>query len=218
MPGYELPVGGPGRPDREFLNETRTPAKERARLKRIHGEFSRAFRALYSHRPGGHGLRLRTFQGNPSLLSARPRHRRRVGASRVCHADRRRAGDHGSSHHTHPAMKRVLENTNPAAAIQYFGDLDVPGIRIPVELSRLLERQGLTKVRPAERWYSLLLDRFSDAQSRMPKRSPGDWTRADLSWFSPDMQRRVAGVFELGYRIPQELVGTDCLKRRMSKH
>ena len=46
MPGYELPAGGPGWQDREFLNETRTPAKERARLKRIHGEFSRAFRAL----------------------------------------------------------------------------------------------------------------------------------------------------------------------------
>src|SRR5262249_10097169 len=47
LPGYELPVGGPGEHDRKFLNETRTPTKERARLKRIQGEFSRAFRALY---------------------------------------------------------------------------------------------------------------------------------------------------------------------------
>ena len=47
LPGYELPVGGAGGDDREFLTDSRTPVKERARLKRIHNEFSRAFRALY---------------------------------------------------------------------------------------------------------------------------------------------------------------------------
>ena len=47
LPGYELPVGGRGHHERKFLMETRTPAKEQARLKRIHREFSRAFRALY---------------------------------------------------------------------------------------------------------------------------------------------------------------------------
>src|SRR5215472_12839176 len=44
--GYELPVGRGGH-ERKFLMETRTPAKEHARLKRINREFSRAFRALY---------------------------------------------------------------------------------------------------------------------------------------------------------------------------
>lgn len=43
MPGYELPSGGPGDADREFLNTTRTPQKERARLKRINDELKRAF-------------------------------------------------------------------------------------------------------------------------------------------------------------------------------
>ncbi len=46
-PGYELPVGGLGGEDREFLTAARTPAKEEERLKRIHAEFARAFRALY---------------------------------------------------------------------------------------------------------------------------------------------------------------------------
>lgn len=46
-PGYELPVGGPGGDDREFLTTARTPAKERARLKRINGEFVRAFDGLF---------------------------------------------------------------------------------------------------------------------------------------------------------------------------
>jgi uncharacterized protein (TIGR00730 family) len=46
LPGYELPVGGPGREDREFLTARRTREKERARLKRITGEFERAFKTF----------------------------------------------------------------------------------------------------------------------------------------------------------------------------
>jgi uncharacterized protein (TIGR00730 family) len=47
LPGYELPSGGPGSADREFLNTTRTPQKELARLQRIHDEFIRGFSALF---------------------------------------------------------------------------------------------------------------------------------------------------------------------------
>jgi uncharacterized protein (TIGR00730 family) len=50
-PGYELPVGGPGGEEREFLKTVRTPEGERARLKRITDEFERAFRALFSVGP-----------------------------------------------------------------------------------------------------------------------------------------------------------------------
>ncbi len=47
MPGYELPIGGPGGDERDFLAHTRTPAKERQRLDRIYDEFARAFKELY---------------------------------------------------------------------------------------------------------------------------------------------------------------------------
>src|SRR5262249_39927321 len=47
LPGYELPTGGPGGEDREFLNTARTPAKERARLKRINDEFIHGFKAMF---------------------------------------------------------------------------------------------------------------------------------------------------------------------------
>lgn len=47
MPGYELPVGGPGGDERDFLALVRTPAKEQQRLQRINAEFTRAFNALY---------------------------------------------------------------------------------------------------------------------------------------------------------------------------
>ncbi len=45
LPGYELPVGGPGGDERDFLATARTPQKERARLKRINAEFDELFEA-----------------------------------------------------------------------------------------------------------------------------------------------------------------------------
>src|SRR5262245_6656326 len=49
MPGYELPATSTS--DREWLMETRTPEKEKARLKRIHDEFVRSFKGLYQVGP-----------------------------------------------------------------------------------------------------------------------------------------------------------------------
>jgi len=43
LPGYELPASDEG----DFLSQARTPAKERARLKRIQNEFIRGFRGLF---------------------------------------------------------------------------------------------------------------------------------------------------------------------------
>jgi hypothetical protein len=51
LPGYELPVGGPGGDERDFLATARTPQKERARLHRINAEFGRAFKAFYDVGP-----------------------------------------------------------------------------------------------------------------------------------------------------------------------
>src|SRR5215475_4212699 len=47
LPGYELPASGPADAERELLNTARTPEKERARLKRINGEFIRGFKGLF---------------------------------------------------------------------------------------------------------------------------------------------------------------------------
>ena len=51
LPGYELPVGGPGGDERDFLATARTPQKERARLKRINAEFESAFKTFYDVGP-----------------------------------------------------------------------------------------------------------------------------------------------------------------------
>ena len=39
-PGYEMPVGGPGGGERDFLAHARTLERERARLKRINDQFN----------------------------------------------------------------------------------------------------------------------------------------------------------------------------------
>ena len=44
---YELPTNGAVAEEREFLNTSRTPEKERARLKRINDEFVRGFKGLF---------------------------------------------------------------------------------------------------------------------------------------------------------------------------
>jgi uncharacterized protein (TIGR00730 family) len=51
LPGYELPAMGRSRHDRDFLTTTRTPAKEHARLRRIHDEFARAFKTFHKLGP-----------------------------------------------------------------------------------------------------------------------------------------------------------------------
>jgi hypothetical protein len=51
MPGYELPVGGPGDDERKFLATARTLQKEHARLKRINDEFDRAFKTFHDVGP-----------------------------------------------------------------------------------------------------------------------------------------------------------------------
>src|SRR5262245_19169025 len=47
LPGYELPRGA----ESDFLTHARTPAKERARLARINGEFVRGFKGLFDVGP-----------------------------------------------------------------------------------------------------------------------------------------------------------------------
>ena len=50
-PGYELPVGGPGSDEREFLADARTPEKEWERLDRINEEFIAGFKGLFELGP-----------------------------------------------------------------------------------------------------------------------------------------------------------------------
>jgi hypothetical protein len=113
-------------------------------------------------------------------------------------------------HHTYEGLRQVLQQTNPKASIEYFGDLDATGIRIPIELSRMLERTGLPSVQPAA-WYLALVDQFQTVKSKLRKVHPGIWSNNDLQWFSPELRPKVEAIFFQGYRMPQELIGLGWL-------
>jgi uncharacterized protein (TIGR00730 family) len=51
LPGFELPAAVRSDVEREFLATSRTPQKERARLRRINDEFERAFKTFYELGP-----------------------------------------------------------------------------------------------------------------------------------------------------------------------
>jgi uncharacterized protein (TIGR00730 family) len=51
LSSYELPTSGPGSGEAEFLATARTPAGEKARLRRITDEFQRAFETFYDVGP-----------------------------------------------------------------------------------------------------------------------------------------------------------------------
>ncbi len=76
LPGYELPVGGPGGDERDFLARARTPDGEKARIRRITDEFQRGFRALYDLGPAV------TVFGSARFAASHPYYRlaRSVGA------------------------------------------------------------------------------------------------------------------------------------------
>jgi Uncharacterized protein conserved in bacteria C-term(DUF2220) len=114
-------------------------------------------------------------------------------------------------HHTCPELKKVLKETNPNATIEYFGDLDVAGIRIPIHLSSLLQKAGLPAATPAETWYEVLVAQFKKSRGKLKKAYPGIWSTKDLAWFSLPLRQEVEKAFQLGYRLPQEFVGTECL-------
>jgi Uncharacterized protein conserved in bacteria C-term(DUF2220) len=110
-------------------------------------------------------------------------------------------------HHTCKELSKILQATNPQAKIEYFGDLDAAGIRIPLHLSKLLK----ARVLPAESWYEVLVSHFEQADKKPVRMSPGSWTDIELSWFTGSLRPRIEQVFRAGYRLAQEFVGTDYL-------
>lgn len=110
-------------------------------------------------------------------------------------------------HHTYKELSKVLQATNPQAKMEYFGDLDATGIRIPLHLAKLLKAYVL----PAECWYEVLVAHFEQADKKPVRTSPGAWTDSELNWFTGPLRLRIEQVFQAGYRLAQEFVGTDYL-------
>lgn len=98
-----------------------------------------------------------------------------------------------------------------ASRVEYFGDLDHEGLRIPVQSNRALQGMGSTlRLSPATGWYELLLE----CGTRVRGGRGGTHTDVmedPIDWLPAHLQQPVATILEAGIRLPQEAVGSDLL-------
>jgi hypothetical protein len=102
----------------------------------------------------------------------------------------------------------VITARKEIAAIRYFGDLDVEGLRIPIAASASAERAGLLPVRPAVGLYARLLavGRPQPTTPVLPE------TAAELTaWLGPTLASAATALLVSGHRLAQEAVGLDRL-------
>jgi hypothetical protein len=102
----------------------------------------------------------------------------------------------------------VITARKEIAAIRYFGDLDVEGLRIPIAASAAAEQAGLPPVRPAVGLYARLL-----AVGRPQPATPvAPEIAAELtSWLGPALAPEATALLVSGHRLAQEAVGLDRL-------
>ncbi len=100
-------------------------------------------------------------------------------------------------------LERVSEATNANGRVDYFGDLDGRGLKIPVAACKMTHLPIL----PAARWYDILLD---------PVKVPPD--RGDVhvppglvAWLAREHREPTARLLSHGMRLPQEWVGWEVL-------
>jgi hypothetical protein len=94
------------------------------------------------------------------------------------------------------------------AAIRYFGDLDVEGLRIPIAASAAAERAGLPPVRPAVGLYARLLA-VGRPQPATPV--PPEVAAELTGWLGPALASAAAALLVSGHRLAQEAIGLDRL-------
>lgn len=105
------------------------------------------------------------------------------------------------------AIDEVL-NAVGSNSVEYFGDLDVPGLMIPVRFNQSERRSQLCSIEPAVNFYTWLLShgirRPSDSsRPRIPQ--------AALDWLPPSLRDSIHELFSSNQWIPQESLGTEAL-------
>ena len=97
------------------------------------------------------------------------------------------------------------------AAIWYFGDLDIEGLRIAADAEEAAVRQGLPPIRPALPLYQALLSRGVRQSGKKALDEATAWTAT--AWLDESLRSAAAAVLSAGTRIAQETVGYETLVR-----
>ena len=94
--------------------------------------------------------------------------------------------------------------------IEYFGDIDAPGILFPLQARAELRSLSVTiPFEPALHWYAAMLRRGENALLEV--NDPGIWSEYFAEWFPQPFCDDIRRQFELQRRLPQELVGMEYL-------
>ena len=95
-----------------------------------------------------------------------------------------------------------------ATQLDYFGDIDPEGLRIPSSAAPRLAAAGIPLV-PSMTWYELLLDQGAGLEMSGPEPFADAGV---VPWLARSLRPRVTALFRAGHRLPQELIGWDLLR------
>lgn len=95
------------------------------------------------------------------------------------------------------------------SSIEYFGDLDGPGLEIPARFNSTLKEALLDRVQPSFELYEWLLRNGIRRPSVINRTTV---SRKVLDWLPPSLHNSVDELFAAGMIIPQESLGTEALR------
>jgi len=107
-----------------------------------------------------------------------------------------------------PFLKELEGEIGRIQHIDYFGDLDPEGIRIPASAAGRCSSLDLPVPQPLVWAYRLLLENGRPVPLES-LRETGDWT----DWLGPDLAPQARELFQTRHRLAQEWVGHEVLAR-----
>lgn len=106
------------------------------------------------------------------------------------------------------AMAQVLSEV-PSEGIEYLGDLDPKGMRIPMDFNKAAEKFGI-RVAPALDYYQWLL---LHGKTRTRPESPLTGNDSAIQWLGETLGKTLMHHWEIGLWMPQEALGFEQLMR-----
>jgi hypothetical protein len=116
----------------------------------------------------------------------------------------------GAGRQFEATVEYVAELPRRVETVTYFGDLDDPGLAIPLNASRNAERHGLPAAQPAAELYRLLFEHGTRA--RWERRTTDSRARRLTGWLPDDLRGAARELLVEGQRLAQEAVTGEALR------
>lgn len=105
-------------------------------------------------------------------------------------------------------LKEIEETLGAVEQLDYFGDLDEEGLRIPMRTARRCRMVGLPAPEPLEWAYAWLLDHGRRAEAKTPRSG-----EPDVEWLPARLRPQAEQLLREGKRLAQENLGWAVLER-----